>query len=67
MTKDKTEKSSRRRRKPGKSDCVVFSDNWSVVDKYARHGTPVASSDGLDPTIFKELLKKITQQKEAEI
>lgn len=67
MAKDKTEKSSRRRRKPGKPDCVVFSDNWSVVDKYAQHGTSVATLDEGDSTAFKALLKKLTQQKEAGI
>ena len=67
MTKDKTGKSSRRRRKSKKSDCVVFSDNWSMVDKYAQHGTPVAMSDEGDSTVFKALLKKLTQQKEARI
>ena len=67
MTKDKTGKPSRRRRKTGKSDCVVFSDNWSVIDREVDHGTPVATPDELDPTMFKELLKKFTQQKEARI
>lgn len=65
MTKDKAEKSSRRRRKSGKSDCVVFSDNWSAIDRYVDHGTSVATPDELDLTVFKELLKKLTQQKEA--
>ena len=67
MTKDKIGKSFRRRRKSGKSDCVVFSDNWSVIDREVDHGTPVATPDELDPTMFKELLKKFTQQKEARI
>lgn len=65
MTKDKTRKSPRRRRKTKKADCVVFSDNWSVIDKYAEHGTSVAVPDELDPSFFKELLGKLTQQKEA--
>ena len=66
MPKDKAGKSPRRRRKPEKSDCVVFSDNWEVVGKYAQDGTSVATSEKkLDPTSFKELLGKLTQQKEA--
>ena len=65
MAKDKTGKSSRRRRKPKKADCVVFSDNWSVIDEYAEDGTSVATPDELDPNFFKELLGKLTQQKEA--
>ena len=65
MTKDKTEKSSRRRRKHGKSDCVVFSDNWSAIDRYVDHGTPVATPNEVDPTVFLKLLGKLTQQKEA--
>lgn len=65
MTKDKSKKSARRRRKPAKSDCVVFSDNRSVLDKYVEDGTSVATNDELDPTAFKELLGKLTQQKEA--
>ena len=43
MTKDKTKKSSQRRRKPKNVNCVVFSDNWNVVRKYAGDGTSVAS------------------------
>ena len=65
MTKDKTKKSPRHRRKSEKSDCVVFSDNWSVIDKYAERGTSVATPDELAPNFFKELLRKLTQQKEA--
>ena len=65
MTKDKAKKSSRRRRKAEATDCVVFSDNWDVIREYTRDGIPVASPGELDPTIFKELLKKLTQQKEA--
>lgn len=65
MTKDKTKKSPHPRRKTSKAECVVFSDNWSVIDKYVEHGTPVATPDELDPTFFKELLGKLTQQKEA--
>ncbi len=65
MTKDKTKKSPHRRRKTKKSDCVVFSDNWSVIDKYVEDGTSVATPEGLDPTFFKKLLGKLTQQKEA--
>ena len=67
MTKDKAGKSPRRRRKPGNPDSVVFSSNQSVLDGYVKRGTSVALSDDLDPTIFKELLKKLTQQKEARI
>ena len=67
MAKDKTGKSSRRRGKHEKPDCIVFSDNWSVVDKYAEHGTSVATSEEGDSTVFKALLKKLTQQKEAGI
>lgn len=65
MTKDKAGKSPRRRRKPGNPDSVVFSSNRSVLDGYAKRGTSVATPDELDPTSFKELLKKLTQQKEA--
>ena len=65
MTKDKAEKSPRRRRKARKSDSVVFSGNRSVLDWYTKCGTSVATPDELDPTVFKELLKKLTQQKEA--
>jgi len=36
-----------------------------VIREYTRDGIPVASLSDLDPTIFKELLKKLTQQKEA--
>jgi hypothetical protein len=65
MTKDKAGKSPRRRRKPGNPDSVVFSSNRSVLDGYAKRGTSVALSDELDSHFFKELLKKLTQQKEA--
>lgn len=65
MTKDKRRKSLRRRRKPEKSDCFVFSNNWSVIGKYVKNGTSVAVPDTLAPNFFKELLGKLTQQKEA--
>lgn len=65
MTKDKAKKSPRRRRKTKKTDCVVFSDNWGVVREYGRNGISVATPDELNPTFFKELLGKLTQQKEA--
>ncbi len=65
MTKDKAKKSPHRRRKTKKTDCVVFSDNWGVVREYGRNGTSVATPDELDRSFFKELLGKLTQQKEA--
>jgi hypothetical protein len=65
MTKDKKKKSPHRRRKAQKTDCVVFSDNWGVVREYGRNGTSVATPNELDPTFFKDLLKRLTQQKEA--
>ena len=66
IAKDKAGKSPQRRRKHGKPDSVVFSDNWSVVDKYAEHGTSVALS-GKAGLVFQEkkLMWKLTQQKEA--
>ncbi|MBI3809778.1 MAG: hypothetical protein HY284_04885 [Nitrospirae bacterium] len=48
IAKDKIGKSPQRRRKPGKPDSVVFSDNWSVIDKYTEHGTSVALFRELD-------------------
>jgi hypothetical protein len=65
MTKDKAGKSPQRRRKPGNPDSVVFSSNRSVLDWYTKCGTSIAPPDEPDPTVFKELLKKLTQQKEA--
>lgn len=66
MTKDKTGKSPRRRRKPENPDSVVFSSNRSVLDGYAKRGTSVAlSSEELDSNFFKKLTEKLTQQKEA--
>ena len=65
MVKDKTGKSPRRPHKPGNPDSVVFSSNRSVLDGYAKRGTSVATPDELDLTVFKELLKTLTQQKEA--
>jgi len=71
IAKDKAGKSPQRRRKPGKPDSVVFSDNWSMIDKYAEHGTSVALS-GKPDSFFsrkefqeKKLMGKLTQQKEA--
>ena len=65
MTKDKAGKLPRRRRKPGNPDSVVFSSNQSVLDGYVKRGTSVALSDEFDAHFFKELLVKLTQQKEA--
>ena len=64
---DKAGKSPQHRRKARKPDSVVFSGNRSVLDGYAKRGTSVALSDELDSHFFKELLKKLTQQKEARI
>jgi hypothetical protein len=67
MTKDKAGKSPRRRRTSGNPDSVVFSSNRSVLDGYTKRGTSVALSGEFDAHFFKELLKTLTQQKEARI